>query len=87
MNGNGWKRIVPWLPVLTVGFVTAVAWGQQLQTTSEHERRIGINEQIVRDLEKTQATILERVDQTKQVGETTQGMLTDLINTLQRNHN
>ncbi len=86
MNGNGFKRIVPWLPVLLVGFATAVAWGQQLQTATEHERRIGIAEQTVRDLEKTQATILERVDQTKQVGETTQRMLTDLINTLQLNH-
>ena len=44
-----------------------IAWGQQRTVTAGQERRITQNEKIVRQLEKGQATILER---TRQMHET-----------------
>lgn len=52
-----------WLPLVLVVIAGAAAWGQQKAVTATHDRRIQQNEEIVRELEKGQATILERTRQ------------------------
>ncbi len=52
-----------WLPIVLVVMLGAAAWGQQKAKTDGHDRRILQNEKVVRELEKGQATILERTRQ------------------------
>ncbi len=57
---NNVSAVLKWLPLMLVVIAGAAAWGQQKAVTAGHDRRIQQNEKIVRELEKGQATILER---------------------------
>lgn len=60
---NNASAALKWLPLVLVVIAGAAAWGQQKAVTVGHDRRIQQNEKIVRQLEKGQATILERTRQ------------------------
>lgn len=68
---NNASAVLKWLPLaltlIAMVIAGAAAWGQQRAVTAGHDRRIQQNEKIVRQLEKGQATILER---TRQMHET-----------------
>lgn len=62
----------------------AVAWGQQNEKTTAHERRIRQNEEVVRKLETGQATILERTRQTREITDETKEMVKEVLKELRR---
>ncbi|KKL13000.1 hypothetical protein LCGC14_2530110, partial [marine sediment metagenome] len=62
----------------------AAAWGQQKAKTDGHDRRIQQNEKVVRELEKSQATILERTRQTREIGDENKQMLKEVLRELRR---
>ena len=67
---NG-ASLMTWITIVGMVIAGGIAWGQQDQKTTAHERRIGQNEKIVRQLETSQATILERTRQTREITDET----------------
>lgn len=85
---NNTMSIVRWLPLgLTlIGMIVAgsIAWGQQRTVTAGHDRRIQQNERVVRQLEKGQATILERTRQMYETQKEARAMQKEILRELRR---
>ncbi len=81
---NNASSILKWLPLVLVIVAGAAAWGQQKAKTDGHDRRIQQNEKVVRELEKSQATILERTRQTREIGDENKQMLKEVLRELRR---
>lgn len=73
-----------WLPLVLVVVMGGVAWGQQQQKTSGHEKRIEQNHKDVRSLETGQATILERTRQTREITNDNKEMLKEVLKELRK---
>ena len=81
---NGIASVVKWIPLVVVVLGGVAAWAQQQEKTTAHERRIGQNEKIVRQLETGQATILERTRQTREITDETKEMVKEVLRELRR---
>ncbi len=73
-----------WLPLVLIVIAGAAAWGQQKAKTDDHSRRIEQNERVVRQLETSQATILERTRQTREITDENKTMLKEVLQELRR---
>ena len=81
---NNASSILKWLPLLLVVIAGAAAWGQQKAKTNSHDRRIQQNERVVRQLEKGQATILERTRQMHESQKDSKATLKEVLKELRR---
>lgn len=59
-------KVLKWLPLATLALASAMVWGSQQATTTDHERRITGNEKVLQDLMTGQARIEERTQRTSE---------------------
>lgn len=72
-------KTLRWLPLATLALVSAMAWGSQQATTTDHERRITGNEKLLQELMKGQARIEERSKRTSEDVRDNKDLLLELL--------
>ncbi len=78
-NDTAMGKALKWLPLAALALVSAMAWGSQQATTTDHERRITGNEKLLQELIKGQARIEERSKRTSEDVKDNKNLLLELL--------